>query len=179
MKTEKKGKKGKKVHEVQNNDGKKHKCEDCGRAFSRADNLKRHKLTHAPEPLIACDLCSEKLTFPALGRHRRSEKCAARRADFEQKTENGIAQDIVVQVPTVKQVKIPAFTAEITDVGDGNVSIKHDRIFIDGVSFLLVPEYCAQEILSPEKPINETSLNSLTPPISPVETRLQDTFFGK
>lgn len=141
-------------------------CDKCSYKTDRSDNLDRHKrLKHSNALKISCEKCSKLMTKEALKRHQKSRAC--NRSSIQRSSIEVLPSDNVI---SAKKVKIPPFTAEILELADGSTSIKHDRIVIDGTSFLLVPEIVAHEAFSSESPDSDTSLNALAPPSLPIQT---------
>lgn len=113
-------------------------CDECSYKTDRSDNLKRHKrIRHSNAGKIKCDNCSKLLTEEVLIRHKKSKACKRR----------SIQQSSIEVLPS-DNIKIPQITAEIWELADGSTSIKHDRIVIDGISFLFVPESVALEAIN-------------------------------
>lgn len=104
-----------------------HKCSFCEKVFCRKDNKDRHEAIHNSNK-VECELCGQFVAAAALGRHQKTEKC-----------KNNTRKDVVA----TKKIKIRNFQVEITESVDGNVTIKHDSIEIDGVKYVLIPESLA------------------------------------
>ena len=56
------------------------KCEECGSAFTRRDNLKAHKLLHTRKGVVTCDLCNKEFINEVyLKRHMHIHKQAKKK----------------------------------------------------------------------------------------------------